>query len=136
MVQTMLNRFLVYGTLRVGQGAYYSFGLDDKTTHLGQVRVPGSIYHMGGFPGLVLDGDEEGVLCDVLEVADEDAVADVLYALDGYEGYRKDIPANSLYLRRVVKTPEFGPAWVYEINCGVGGRPRIEGGDWLDAGGL
>lgn len=127
----MLNKILVYGTLRVGQGAYQTFGLNKSTTHLGQVRIPGSMYHLGGFPGVVLDGNEEGVLCDVLEITDEAAVPDVVRRLDAYEGYREHSPDNSLYLRREVAAGEFGQASIYEINRAMDGRPRIDGGDWV-----
>lgn len=127
----MLNKILVYGTLRVGQGAYQTFGLHNSTTHLGQVRIPGSMYHLGGFPGVVLDGNEEGVLCDVLEITDAAAVPDVVRSLDAYEGYREESPDNSLYLRREVAAGEFGQASIYEINRDMCGRPRIDGGDWV-----
>lgn len=128
----MLNRILVYGTLRVGQGAYFSFGLNKYTTHLGQVRIPGSMYHLGGFPGVVLDGNEEGVVCDVLEITDKSAVPDVLDRLDAYEGYRENSPDNSLYLRDYYNTEEFGRAYVYVINRNVDGYSRIAGGDWVE----
>jgi gamma-glutamylcyclotransferase (GGCT)/AIG2-like uncharacterized protein YtfP len=125
------NKILVYGTLRVGQGAYHTFGLNYSTTHLGQVRIPGSMYHLGGFPGVVLDGNEEGVLCDVLEITDAAAAPEVVRRLDAYEGYRTDSPDNSLYLRREVTAGEFGQASIYEINRNMDERPRINGGDWL-----
>lgn len=128
----MLNKILVYGTLRVGQGAYQTFGLDKSTVHLGQVRIPGSMYHLGGFPGVVLDDNEEGVVCDVLEITDAAAVPDVVSRLDAYEGYRVGTPHNSLYLRREVAAGEFGQASIYEINRDMDGRPRITGGDWME----
>lgn len=128
----MLNRILVYGTLRVGQGAYDTFGLNKSTAHLGQVRIPGSMWHLGGFPGVTLDGNEEGVLCDVLEITDEAAAPDVISRLDSYEGYRPETPHNSLYLRKVVETSEFGSVSIYEINRDVGGYSRIPGGDWVE----
>jgi gamma-glutamylcyclotransferase (GGCT)/AIG2-like uncharacterized protein YtfP len=125
-------KILVYGTLRVGQGAYQTFGLDKSTVHLGQVRIPGSMYHLGGFPGVVLDGNEEGVLCDVLEITDAAAVPEVVRSLDAYEGYRETSPYNSLYLRREVEAGQFGQASIYEINRDMGGRSRITGGDWVE----
>lgn len=130
----MSTRILVYGTLRVGQGAYFAFGLNKSTTHLGQVRVPGSMYHLGGFPGVKLDGNPDGVLCDVLEITDNQAVPDVLSRLDGYEGYREDSPDNSLYLREYFDTGEFGSGIIYEINRDVDGYSRIESGDWVKDG--
>jgi len=129
----LINKILVYGTLRVGNGAYFGFGLNKSTRHLGTVRVPGSMYHLGGFPGILLDGDLDGFWADVLEVTDEDAVADVLYRLDGYEGYRPDSPDNSLYIRREIEIEDHGMAYIYEINRDMSTRTRIEGGDWNKA---
>lgn len=126
----MTSKILVYGTLRVGQGAYRTFGLDKSTRHLGTVRIPGSMYHLGGFPGIVLDGDLDGFFADVLEITDETAVPDVLERLDAYEGYRESSPDNSLYLRKEIDVPEYGRASIYEINRDMSARPRVQGGDW------
>ena len=128
----MTNKILVYGTLRVGQGAYFGFKLDRDTRHLGTIRVPGTMYHLGGFPGIVLDGDLEGFRADLLEITDEDAVPGVLQRLDGYEGYREEAPDNSLYLRREINLPEYGTAFIYEINRDMSARIRVAGGDWTE----
>jgi gamma-glutamylcyclotransferase (GGCT)/AIG2-like uncharacterized protein YtfP len=126
----MTNKILVYGTLRVGQGAYSGFKLDRDTRHLGTVRVPGAMYHLGGFPGVVLDGDLDGFWADLLEVTDADAVPGVLQRLDGYEGYNEEAPDKSLYLRREIDLPGYGPAFIYEINRDMSARIRVASGDW------
>jgi gamma-glutamylcyclotransferase (GGCT)/AIG2-like uncharacterized protein YtfP len=126
----MTNKILVYGTLRVGHGAYSGFGLDKATRHLGTVRVPGTMYHLGGFPGIVLDGDLDGFWADLLEITDEDAVPVVLQRLDDYEGYREEAPDNSLYLRKEIGLPEYGTAFIYEINRDMSTRVRVASGDW------
>lgn len=88
------------------------------------------MYHLGGFPGVVLDGGEEGVVCDVLEITDESAADRVIERLDGYEGYRPESPDNSLYLRQEIEAGEFGWASIYEYNRDVSARRRVDGGDW------
>ena len=120
------KKVLVYGTLRPGNRAYSLFELDEQTQHLGTVRIPGSMYHLGGFPGVKLDGSQPGVVCDVLEILNPD----VMSLLDHYEGYNEDNPRASLYIRREVDTPEFGPCLVYEFNNDVQQRPKMEDGDW------
>lgn len=125
------TRVLVYGTLRVDQGAYYAFDLKAQTKHIGTVRIPGTIYDLGAFPGVRLDGDDSGVVCDVLEVADEAAVESIIERLDRYEGCRPDNPGNSLYTREVVEVTDIGPCFIYEINRDTAKYRRIESGDWL-----
>lgn len=88
------------------------------------------MFHLGGFPGVTLDGNEEGVVCDVLEITDPKAAPEVLRQLDGYEGYHEETPDNSLYLRKNVEVAEFGPAMIYEINRDTSAYPRVAGGDW------
>jgi len=124
-----LTKILVYGTLRPGCGAYKGFGLDTKSNHVATVRIEGSMYHLGGFPGVKLDGRPEGFVCDLLELTDPD----VLARLDTYEGYRPETPFNSLYLRKEIKVPDHGAAYIYEYNDQVGDRALVESGDWKTA---
>lgn len=121
-----INKVLVYGTLRVGEGAYNGFGLDRKAKHLGTVRIEGSMYHLGGYPGVKLDGNPNGFVADLLELTDDG----VLEQLDGYEGYRPNSPNSSLYIRQTVDLSDGTRAYIYEYNQHVGGRPRMESGDW------
>lgn len=89
------------------------------------------MYHLGGFPGVVLDGNEEGVVIDVLEVTADGPAAEFLVdRLDGYEGYNPNNHDNSLYLRKVIDTADFGEVSIYEYNRQTEGRHRIPGGDW------
>ena len=51
---------------------------------VGPGTVPGRLYHLGGYPGCILDGDCGAVIHgQVLEIPDES----VLERLDWYEGY-------------------------------------------------
>lgn len=119
-------KFLVYGTLRSGNGAHKAFGLDHKATYLGTHRLEGTIYHLGGFPGVKLDGRPDGFVAELYETSD----MKLMEQLDAYEGYRPYDPDSSLYLRQEVEHPDFGSAYIYEYNQQVGDKPRMESGDW------
>lgn len=84
------------------------------------------MYHLGGFPGIKLDGNPDGFVGDILELTDPD----VLQQLDGYEGYNPEKPEHSLYLRRLIEIPGHGEVMIYEYNDRIAGRARVEGGDW------
>lgn len=121
------NNILVYGTLRPGCGAYEMFGLDESTVHVATVRIPGTMYDLGRFPGIKLDGNPDGFVCDVLEVLDPDVIS----RLDRYEGYHEEYPNGSLYIRREITIDGFDdPVYIYEYNDHIGGRKLKEGGDW------
>ncbi len=99
----------VYGTLRPG----------GPVTHL----VPGVMFDLGSYPGARLETPETGnfIVCEKLEVDDEK-----LSQLDRYEGFDKDDPARSLYLR-----VPYLDGHIYTYNKSFEGRRSIEGGDWL-----
>lgn len=105
------HKVLVYGTLRPGFGA----------TRL----VPGVMYDLGSFPGVLLADESEGKFITVEEIEVDDAG---LRRLDSYEGYRESAPQSSLYLR--VKAP--CGAWIYEYNDTPGPERIVESGDWLE----
>lgn len=121
-----MMKFLVYGTLRPGQHAYRAFGLDHKATHLDTVRIEGTMYHLGGYPGIKLDGNPEGFVADLFETED----MELMQRLDGYESYDPANEANSLYLRKEIEIADVGAAFIYEYNRGVAKAPRLESGDW------
>lgn len=108
----MKKKVYVYGTLRTG-------------AINGVVLVPGKLYNLGWFPGLVLDLSEEPssfVTCEVIEADD-----DKLQRLDSYEGYDPNNPEESLYIRQ-----PFKDGFIYTINRDVSDRPVIPSGNWLD----
>jgi gamma-glutamylcyclotransferase (GGCT)/AIG2-like uncharacterized protein YtfP len=99
----------VYGTLRPG----------GKELHM----VPGVMFDMGYYPGVKLGAPDGGkfVVCEKVEVSDTR-----LAQLDRYEGFHKDDPAHSLYLR-----VPYLDGHIYVYNQGFEGRRVVEGGDWL-----
>jgi gamma-glutamylcyclotransferase (GGCT)/AIG2-like uncharacterized protein YtfP len=126
-----IQHLLVYGTLRVGQGAYRGFHLADTTDHVATVQIPGKMYHFGGFPGIRLD--EQGVIIgDLLKMHDPETL---MPQMDRYEG----VP--SLYTREIVdvivpsevgEEPAQVKAFVYQYNGNPNNKLVIESGDWLN----
>lgn len=105
----MINLVTVYGTLKQGFGADgYMRG---RTNLLGTATLPGSLYSLGGFPGVTLNTDHT-FDAEVYEIIPETR-DQLLRDLDRYEG------EGSLYHRRTIETP-FGESYIYEYN----GDPR------------
>lgn len=114
----------VYGTLRPGNGAHDLF-MSSGVEHIGETRISGRMYSMGGFPGVRLDGrrfHSEGdvVTGDLFRITDDNLSS----RLDQYEGY------PHLYGRRLVETEQGEDAWVYEINMAPPETSRIPSGTW------
>lgn len=106
------HKVIVYGTLRPG----------DESSE--KVMIPGQIYDIGWFPGLVFNegGPDSFVVGEIIEVDDEK-----LSQLDSYEGYYEDDPQGSLYLRK-----KLWDCWVYVYNRKIEDtQTLVEGGDWL-----
>lgn len=104
----MNHTILVYGTLR-------PFKNDDI------VLVPGRLYDLGWFPGIVVDETADTfVVCERIQADDAK-----LKSLDSYEGYREDNPVGSLYLR-----VKHGDDWIYVYNHDLSNKQLIASGDW------
>lgn len=114
----------VYGTLRSGEGN----GLDKSmlVSRVGEDKINGMLYHLGGFPGLIDTSAEffpdlPIVVGEVYRIRD----ASIIPALDAYEGY------PSLYGRSEVMSEQGRKVWVYTYNHTPGERAfPIRSGDW------
>lgn len=112
----------VYGTLRRNQGNHRRLA-DSK--FLGEFKTDPNftMFSMGGFPGIFLNG-KNSIICEVFEVADDRT----MQSLDSLEGY------PDFYNRTQIDTP-WGKAWVYHIeesNRHGYNYPIIESGDWIN----
>lgn len=119
-----MTRVLVYGTLRQGERAH---GAMKGSPFVEEVRVPGfDMYGLYGFPGIKENADnKEGITGEVYEVDDN-----ALSYLDYYEGYRKDSPANSHYIRKTIDV-NGQPTDVYVYRPDVENVfHKIPSGDW------
>lgn len=101
------HRVFVYGTLRPG--------------FTDTVQVPGKLFDLGWYPGIQLTDEGPTVTCEVITVDDAG-----LERLDRYEGYSKESPETSLYLRK-----KYFDGYIYEYNGSFENKHLIESGDWL-----
>ena len=116
----------VYGLLRSGESGFERFGLAGAFTPLGPCVIPGRLYDLGAYPGLVIGAGE--VIGELFEVRDPG----VMPALDAFEDYWPDDPARSRYDRvqvRLIQPDQ--DAWVYRWRLGLEQARRIESGDWF-----
>jgi len=111
-----MHTIYVYGTLRPGL----------KPT----VTLKGEMRNLGWFPGVKLD-ENSGYTFQTEPIVVDDKS---LETLDRYEGYHKNNPSASLYIRKSIEI-DGKPAWIYEYNQEFydDHHPLVESGDWLTA---
>jgi gamma-glutamylcyclotransferase (GGCT)/AIG2-like uncharacterized protein YtfP len=128
MEYSQTTRVFVYGTLRRG-GRNDIHRYQPLPRWVTTARVPGRLYHLGRYPGLIL-GEGGWVQGEVYEVT-----LSVLEQLDHLEGLLPE-PTGEYHRRTVtVDTPD-GPlsCVLYEIDPSrTEGHPLIAHGDWLQA---
>lgn len=126
-----VNRVAVYGTLRAG-GINDIARLRDGLVITGRTTLTGTLYDMGWYPGLSLQGSQQ-VLAEVYPL--DKALEQVL---DGYEGIWPQDTGE--YTKRIVTVPvaltgggtQMMAVLVYEaLPAAVAQLPVIEAGDWL-----
>lgn len=110
-----MTRIAVYGTLLSIHGAQDHLGVRHRMALVGDGRVPGRLYDLGGYPGLCAGAGS--VYVEVYAVDDE-----VLAILDEFE----DV-AGGLYER--TWDDEVG-AWVYRYLGPTEGAAVIASGDY------
>lgn len=129
--------FLVYGTLRPGQGNYAGL-LHGRTCAEVRASVPSAAMFSGGaFPYAIATEDPQDVIVgDLLDIPSA-LYTEVLADLDRLEGYREDRESNHYERRRVTVTTAQGnrEAWIYLAGARTAERirnlPRITSGDWF-----
>lgn len=110
-----MTRVAVYGTLLSVHGAQDHLGVRGRMAFVGEARIDGVLYDLGGYPGLV--PGPGSVFAEVYEVD-----AGVLAILDEFE----DV-AGGLYEREWDDTVA---AWVYRYLGGTAGAATIDSGDY------
>ena len=126
---TPLTTLFVYGSLRRG-GQYHHLLDPHDVTFVDTSTTHGQLVDLGEYPGLIRDGDGDGVVVgELYHVADVslEALLTDLDRLEDFGGY--DDP-NAPYRRIIVITP-LGPAWSYLLLQGHRGRGFITSGDWM-----
>ena len=109
----------VYGSLREGFGNHSLLG-DSQLKSEEVLEGEYTMLHLGGFPGVVLEGTTP-ITVEVYEI-DEDTFS----RLDMLEGY------PSFYNRKQVET-RAGMAWIYYLHCNdEWTNTFVPSGDWAD----
>lgn len=116
----------VYGSLRRGL-LNNAMIARDSSVFLEQGQIKGTLYDLGWYPGLKVEGDTP-IVADLYLVKDEQ----VMHSLNQYEGYTPRSPEKSLF---VLKPTGFfisgKDVMCYEYNGKVDGTtPVVEHGDW------
>ena len=116
----------VYGLLRAGESGFARFGLAEAFKPLGPCLIPGELWDLGDYPGLVAGAGE--VVGELFEVVD----ASVMPTLDAFEDYWPDDPDRSRYDRiRVQLIGNERTAWVYVWRLSLDEAKPIASGDWF-----
>ena len=125
----MLRHVFVYGTLRKG-GANDITRLKPAPLYVGQSQMAGQMFHLGGYPGVILDapgrvhGEVYAIKPELERVLDE---IEELYPQQRDEYFKRQ--------RSALVHGQWYDCIVYEINPRyVEGCPVVTGGDWLLAG--
>lgn len=126
----MVEFVAFYGSLRY-PSTRDGLGISQQIQFVTNALIPGYMVDLGHFPGLI-EGDGE-VFADVYQILDPKA----LERLDGFEGYMKGDPDNSMYIRKKVdfllfKDFALAPeGWAYYYNHPVPNHTPIDIGDWV-----
>jgi gamma-glutamylcyclotransferase (GGCT)/AIG2-like uncharacterized protein YtfP len=116
-----------YGSLRRGLAGYRKLNMERALRYLGPCLIPGRLYDLGSYPGLVA-GDGE-VVGELFEMRNDV----VLRRLDVFEGFDARRPADSLFTRERVQLVEPDvDAWVYFHNRPKPSDRPVASGDWVE----
>ena len=126
----------VYGTLLSADlgtaGRAQRERLAREARVLGPATVPGRLYHLGRYPGLVLVATGTDIVHgELLELS---SPATTLRWLDAYEGIVRGDHAHNEYERRIVDAAHAGgtwQAWIYAYIQPIDDKTLIDGGRWL-----
>ena len=131
-----MNKFFVYGTLKVG--GFFAEAFDELRTECKNAKLKGfDLFKIGGgssswFPGIIKG---KGEVIGELHAYNKDYIKEVFANMDAIEGYNEKDPARSLYRReKAVVELEDGSteeANVYIFNNKMPKEfPKIESGIW------
>jgi gamma-glutamylcyclotransferase (GGCT)/AIG2-like uncharacterized protein YtfP len=116
MVELVMNKVFVYGTLKSGFGNHRL--MESRSTFITKDQIKGLMVSLGGFPGVV-HADDRCVKGEVYEVTD-----DCLKDLDRLEGHPR------FYKRTKVTTQNGLEVETYIYQGEIKHRQVVETGDW------
>ena len=120
-----------YGTLQPGHAPAELVLLVRFLEFVGKGSVRGTLYHLGRYPGAVLDPAAPRLINGTVFALPDDE--DFLGKLDAYEDYDPDAPdATSLFTRRTcavrLTDGRSLQCWIYEYNGSVDEASIVESG--------
>lgn len=125
----------MYGTLRKACAHEMHRVLEGALRFVGMATVPGVLYDLGTYPGLVTARDDGNLVKGELYVLDPDRADATLAALDAYEGCAGADPEPHEYRREVVRVTLLEgvarTAWTYVLNRPHAQLKRIPDGDYV-----
>ncbi|HEV8432416.1 MAG TPA: gamma-glutamylcyclotransferase family protein [Thermoanaerobaculia bacterium] len=134
MTQDRRERLFVYGTLRRDPRHEMFHLLAKHARYLGEATVPGRLFDLGEYPGMIWPDERNSVLGEIYEV-EADHWDDVIHRLDEYEGCGPSDPSPHEYRREVViarlSDGKAIPAWAYVLNQSPAGMREIQSGDYV-----
>jgi len=116
----------LYGSLRESDLSKGKPSLEQKLSPIGPCSIPGYLYDLGKYPGLVKGpGIVTGELYEIVDPT-------ILNELDEYEGFNRTNPNESLFVRRGVQlTKPVVDCWIYYYSGEIRPERRIQNGDWI-----
>ncbi len=123
MARDKISKLFVYGTLMIKHAGRTRPG----SSYVKEASVVGTLVDLGAFPGYLMGGSTV-IKGELLEL---DLTTDILDHLDRYEGFNKNDPDSSLYIRAVTETQEGDLCYTYVYNRDHGQNAEIvKSGDW------
>jgi gamma-glutamylcyclotransferase (GGCT)/AIG2-like uncharacterized protein YtfP len=128
---------LLYGSLCMDQPYHTNLGLNKSLKFVGIRSVPGVLYDLGEYPGLILGaGSVQAELYRINEIS-------VLSILDKFEEYDHTLPNSCLCRRTTIRVPRYAnrfaqrflrprmiDAWIYLYNHSVDNRLKVDLPSW------
>jgi gamma-glutamylcyclotransferase (GGCT)/AIG2-like uncharacterized protein YtfP len=122
----------VYGTLLRRAAHPQARYLAERAIYLGEVKIPGRLFNLGRFPGLIEPASPEDFVWGDLYDLGQDAAA-TLTVLDQYE--HDESTPTALFERRLSEVTladgSERTAWVYWFRGAVKAEQRIRSGRYL-----
>ena len=129
----MINHLFVYGTLLHPIQSNITNQLQGNSTLKGHAYIPGRLFDLGSYPGLIWDkASEYQVYGQIFSLHDP---LRLIPMLDLYEGIHPKSPGDTEYVR-VAKSVSCGEeiidCWMYLYNRPTDNLPEITSGNYLD----
>jgi|ERR1044071_201107 gamma-glutamylcyclotransferase (GGCT)/AIG2-like uncharacterized protein YtfP len=128
------THIFVYGTLRRDPRHEMFHLLAKYGRYIGEASVPGRLFDLGEYPGMVWPDDSKKVLGEVYEI-DPTQWEQIISRLDEYEGCGPSDPDPHEYRRELVSarlsTGEMLRAWAYILNRRPAHMREIPSGDYI-----